>query len=92
MPAMLGEILEEYKRKGKRKDVVLSFRVDPEVAEMLAQVAEKTALSKTAVLEAFIRHGHLLVFEEALEDRSDIAAARGGHEGARDHPLEAGQS
>lgn len=76
MPETLGEILKEYKRKDKRKDVVLSFRVGPEIAEMLAQAAEKTGLSKTAVLEAFIRHGHLLVFEEDMEDRSDIAAAQ----------------
>lgn len=76
MPKTLGEILEGYKRKDKRKDVVLSFRVDPEIAEMLAQAAEKTGLSKTAVLESFIRHGYQLLSEEEEEDYLDLEAAQ----------------
>lgn len=75
MPETLGEILEGYKRKEKRNDIVLSFRVDPEIAEMLARAAEKAGLSKTAILESFIRYGYQLL-EEDIEDRLDVEAVQ----------------
>lgn len=75
MAETLVEILQEYKRREKRERVVLSFKIDPQVAQMLSDTAEKTGLSKTAVLEAFIRYGHHLV-EEDLEDHLDVEAAQ----------------
>ena len=75
MAETLTEILQEYKRREKRKRVVLSLKIDPQIAQMLADAAEKAGLSKTVILESFICHGYQLLAEEE-EDRLDLEAAQ----------------